>query len=87
MAVQSNVRAPQAALALVASFFVLRVMSHRLDVESLVLANCSGRHGGNSEGYFFRGGRIFSGMLVVEFVLRDEGPEDGGLVRYQRCCR
>ena len=45
---------------------------------------CPGRHGGNSEGYFFRGGRIFSGMLVVEFVLRDEGPDDGGLVRYQR---
>jgi hypothetical protein len=36
--------------------------------------------GGNYEGYFFRGGRMFSGRVIVEFVLRDEGPNDGGLV-------
>ena len=34
--------------------------------------------GGNFEGYFWRGGRIFSGRVVVEFVLRDE--DSGGLV-------
>ena len=81
MAAQSNVRAPQAALALVASFFVLRVMPHGRLKWNRLRWLCPGRHGGNSEGYFFRGGRIFSGMLVVEFVLRDEGPDDGGLVR------
>ena len=37
------------------------------------------RHSGNSEAYFFRGGRIFSGLLVVEIVLRDERPEYGGV--------
>ena len=56
-------------------------------------------HGGNYEGYFWRGGRMFSGRVVVEvsnrlvsvlpatkvscwpqFVLRDEGEADGGLV-------
>ena len=40
------------------------------------------RRGGNSEAYFFRGGRMFSGMVVVEVVLRDEGPEDGGVRQY-----
>jgi hypothetical protein len=36
--------------------------------------------GGNFEGYFWRGGRMFSGRVVVEFVLRDEDASAGGLV-------
>ena len=30
------------------------------------------------EQYFFKSGRIYSGMVVVEYVLADEGPGDGG---------
>jgi ectoine hydroxylase-related dioxygenase (phytanoyl-CoA dioxygenase family) len=29
--------------------------------------------------YFFKNGRIFSGMVVVEIMLVDEGPDDGGV--------
>ena len=42
-------------------------------------------HGGGierkdiSEVYFFKGGRIFTGLTVVEFLLADEGPGDGGV--------
>ena len=45
-------------------------------------------HGGNYEAtasggtlfsYAFHGGRMHSGMLVVEFMLADEGPGDGGV--------
>jgi ectoine hydroxylase-related dioxygenase (phytanoyl-CoA dioxygenase family) len=42
-------------------------------------------HGGGDsrpdvvEQYFFKGGRFYSGMVVVEYVLADEGPGDGGL--------
>ena len=41
-------------------------------------------HGGGverhnfSEAYFFKAGRIYSGMLVAELALADEGPDDGG---------
>ncbi|MFP6720835.1 MAG: phytanoyl-CoA dioxygenase family protein [Candidatus Poribacteria bacterium] len=42
-------------------------------------------HGGGverpnfSEAYFFKDGRIYCGLTVVEFMLADEGPGDGGL--------
>ena len=42
-------------------------------------------HGGGverpnfSEAYFFKDGRIYCGLTVVEFILADEGPGDGGL--------
>ncbi len=42
-------------------------------------------HGGGverpnfSEAYFFKNGRIYCGLTVVEFMLADEGPGDGGL--------
>ena len=42
-------------------------------------------HGGGverhnfSEAYFFKNGRIYSGMIVVEVAFADEGPDDGGL--------
>jgi hypothetical protein len=42
-------------------------------------------HGGGierrdiSEVYFFKGGRIFTGLTVVEYLLADEGPGDGGV--------
>ena len=41
-------------------------------------------HGGGverhnfSEAYFFKAGHIYSGMVVVEVALADEGPDDGG---------
>ena len=41
-------------------------------------------HGGGverhnfSEAYFFKDGHIYSGMIVLEVALSDEGPEDGG---------
>jgi hypothetical protein len=31
------------------------------------------------ESYFFKDGRIYTGLTVVEFILADEGPGDGGL--------
>ena len=42
-------------------------------------------HGGGverqnlSEAYFFKNGRIYTGLTVVEFLLADEGPGDGGV--------
>lgn len=41
-------------------------------------------HGGGetpnfSLAYFFKDGRIYTGLTVVEFMLADEGPGDGGL--------
>lgn len=42
-------------------------------------------HGGGierpnfSEAYFFKYGRIYTGLTVVEYMLADEGPGDGGL--------
>jgi len=42
-------------------------------------------HGGGierpnfSEAYFFKHGRIYTGLTVIEFILADEGPGDGGL--------
>jgi hypothetical protein len=42
-------------------------------------------HGGGvergdiSEVYFFKAGRIFTGLTVVEYLLADEGPGDGGV--------
>ena len=42
-------------------------------------------HGGGveredlSEAYFFKNGRIYTGLTVVEYMLADEGPGDGGV--------
>ncbi len=42
-------------------------------------------HGGSverpdlSEAYFFKNGRIYCGLTVVEYLLADEGPGDGGV--------
>lgn len=42
-------------------------------------------HGGGierkdmSEPYFFKGGRYYTGLTVVEYLLADEGPGDGGV--------
>ncbi len=42
-------------------------------------------HGGGverpdfSEAYFFKNGRIYCGLTVVEYMLADEGPGDGGV--------
>lgn len=42
-------------------------------------------HGGGverdnfSEAYFFKNGRIYTGLTVVEYLLTDEGPGDGGV--------
>jgi hypothetical protein len=35
-------------------------------------------YGGGSS-YFFKAGRIHTGLTVVEYLLADEGPGDGGL--------
>jgi hypothetical protein len=42
------------------------------------------KQGGFLEGYQFHAGQIYAGMVVCEFVLADEGPDDGGLVRHRR---
>lgn len=50
-------------------------------------AGCEGGtlHGGGverqdmSEPYFFKSDRIYTGLTVVEFLLADEGPGDGGV--------
>lgn len=50
-------------------------------------AGCEGctLHGGGverpdfSEAYFFKNGRIYCGLTVVEYLLADEGPGDGGV--------
>jgi hypothetical protein len=42
-------------------------------------------HGGGversdfSEAYFFKNGRIYTGLTVIEYLLADEGPGDGGV--------
>jgi hypothetical protein len=41
------------------------------------------RKGGFLEGYQFHSGRMFAGMVVVEFMLADEGPGDGGVAVVQ----
>lgn len=62
---------------------------YRLDSGPSIMASDPGAeghtlHGGGAErpnfaeAYFFKGGRIYSGMIVVEFLLADEGPGDGG---------
>ena len=50
-------------------------------------AGCEGGtlHGGGierpdfCEAYFFKDGRIYTGLTVVEYLLADEGPGDGGV--------
>ena len=49
-------------------------------------AGCEGGvlHGGGvernfSEAYFFKDGRIYTGLTVVEYLFADEGPGDGGV--------
>ena len=39
--------------------------------------------GGTLYSYAFHGGRMHSGMLVVEYMLADEGPGDGGVAVVQ----
>ena len=62
----------------------------RLDHGPSFFCSRKGWNGGNLHGggesrpdlveqYFFKSGRIYSGMVVVEYVLADEGPGDGGL--------
>ena len=45
-------------------------------------AGCEGGmlHGNfDNSPYFYREGKIFTGLTVVEFLLADEGPGDGGI--------
>ena len=64
--------------------------SYRLDHGPSLIAMDEGTEGGTlhgggierpnfSEAYFFKDGRIYCGLTVVEFMLADEGPGDGGL--------
>ena len=39
--------------------------------------------GGMLEGYQFHAGKMFAGMVVVEWMLADEGPGDGGVAVVQ----
>ena len=69
---------------------VLLDTGYRLDTgPGIVLAEAGAEglvlHGGGSEGchsnaYFCRDQRFFCGLTVVEIMLADEGPGDGGLV-------
>lgn len=63
---------------------------HRLDAGPGLMATDTGAeghrlHGGGGQSndiafcYFFKNGKIYSGMIVVEIMLVDEGPDDGGL--------
>jgi len=63
---------------------------YRLDHGPGLIAMDSGCEGGTlhgggvervnlSEAYFFKHGRIYTGLTVVEFLLADEGPGDGGV--------
>ena len=64
--------------------------SYRLDHGPSLIAMDEGTEGGTlhgggierpnfSEAYFFKDGRIYCGLTVVEFMLADEGSGDGGL--------
>ncbi|MCS5609305.1 MAG: phytanoyl-CoA dioxygenase family protein [Candidatus Poribacteria bacterium] len=64
--------------------------SYRLDHGPGLIAMDEGTEGGTlhgggierpnfSEAYFFKDGRIYCGLTVVEFMLADEGLGDGGL--------
>ncbi len=63
---------------------------YRLDHGPGLIAMESGTEGGTlhgggierpnfSEAYFFKHDRIYTGLTVVEYMLADEGPGDGGL--------
>ena len=63
---------------------------YRLDHGPTLLAMAEGCEGGElhgggveradlSEAYFFKGGRIYTGLTVVEYLFADEGPGDGGI--------
>ena len=71
-------------------FNVILGKGYRLDHGPGLIAmneGCEGgtlHHGGGeppnfSLAYFFKDGRIYTGLTVVEFMLADEGPGDGGL--------
>ena len=57
----------------------------RLDHGPGLIAMDHGCEGGTLHGnfdnapYFYREGKIFTGLIVVEFLLADEGPGDGGV--------
>eukprot|EP01051_Picozoa_sp_SAG22_P014340 SAG22_NODE_1726_length_3712_cov_4.345143_1_plen_235_part_10 len=57
----------------------------RLDHGPGLIAMDKGCEGGQLHGsfdnapYFYREGKIFTGLIVVEFLLHDEGPGDGGV--------
>ena len=64
--------------------------SYRLDHGPGLIAMEPGAEGGTlhgggfeitdfSEQYMFKNGRIYTGLTVVEYMLADEGPGDGGL--------
>ena len=69
------------------------IFGRRLSARSRTGDDCDGSreqkvarlHGGGierpnfSEAYFFKDGRIYTGLTVVEYMLADEGPGDGGL--------
>ena len=57
----------------------------RIDHGPGLIAMDAGCEGGMLHGnfdnspYFYREGKIFTGLTVVEFLLADEGPGDGGI--------
>ena len=57
----------------------------RLDHGPGLIAMDQGCSGGMLHGnfdnapYFYREGRIFTGLCVIEYLLADEGPDDGGV--------
>jgi hypothetical protein len=59
----------------------------RLDHGPGLIAMDKGCSGGMLHGnfdnapYFYREGRIFTGLCVIEYLLADEGPGDGGGLR------
>ena len=55
------------------------VMGTRPGAEGHTLHNGGGEMKDIVHCYFFKNGRIFSGMIVLEVLLADEGPDDGGL--------
>ena len=62
----------------------------RLDHGPGLIAMDKGCSGGMLHGnfdnapYFYREGRIFTGLCVIEYLLADEGPGDGGDQRHRR---